>query len=694
MMNHCLYRGRPNRGSTFIIVIAILSLLVLIATTLSFTSRLEIIAASNFSEGIQSRMGAATGVARAAALFNQEVKYTSLIQEWAHPNGFLYSQAGELARPAEQHKQLFQSSLSEIYIFDESAKINVNTANEQILEALFVSLLHKNDLRSGLASTLAREIVRHRLGADGRPGKSDIPDEYVGDPRLPPYGDDKPFYNLEELLLLPNFTPEIYAALEPCLTIFSASEETYFNGSELVRKCSMNHAIPSEIYSTLRARFPRKNDDLLKQFAANIVDFRDPDTVPTLYPGSNPNHPIIGIEQTPSINEVFPDSPTLEEDGDDGQYVELYNPYSHPISIEGWQLNCGGSIAYLNGNIAPRGFVIVTDDYNEENDPTPEDQMVNYGSFYDIFGLVPNGTTKRIIEQPALNIPNASGTIYLHDAQGDLIDYFYYLGGVFGGANISLQRNDPRVRFWQRLSCMPFALNANYSPQNLDETRFAKEWQDHAFTSPAEVMYVSSGWAPAGGHQGTCWVYPMISNSTDAELDCRIIDLFTLINFTGQSPSLEAKRDETHRRNVSSISPRLKKPPVLGKVNINTAPVEVLQALPGIDQRDAERIMRYREGTLAAKAERSTSSHPSFFNNISDLLYNNVLWPDKGENKRIASFINLAKLITVKSRSCSVISKSTPPKGLLTDNANPIALKAILATDEQPTRVVFWRYLN
>ncbi len=694
MMNRGLYRGRPNRGSTFILVIAILSLLVLIATTLSFTSRLEIIAASNFSEGIQSRMGAATGVARAAALFNQDVQYTSLTQEWAHPNGFWSMQAGELARPAEQHKQLFQSSLSEIYIFDESAKININTANEQILEALFVSLLHKNDLPSRLASTLAREIVRYRLGADGRPGKSDIPNEYVGDPRLPPYGDDKPFYNLEELLLLPNLTPEIYAALEPCLTIFSASEETYFNGIELVRKCSVNYAIPSEIYSTLRARFPRKHDDLLKQFAANIVDFRDPDTVPTLYPGSDPNHPILGVEQTPYINDLFPDSPTLEEDGDDGQYVELYNPYSYPISIEGWQLNCGGSIAYLNGNIAPRGFVIVTDDYNEENDPTPEDQMANYGSFYDIFGLVPNGTTKRIIEQPALNIPNASGTVYLHNAQGDLIDYFYYLGGVFGGVNISFQRNDPRVRFWQRLSCTPFALNANYSPQNLDETRFAKEWQDHAFTSPAEVMYVFSGWAPAGGHQGTCWVYPSISNSTDAELDCRIIDLFTLINFTGRWPLLEAKGDGTHRKNVLPISPRLKNPPVLGKININTAPVEVLQALAQVDQRDAERIIRYREGTLAAKAERSTPSHPSVFNNISDLLYNNVLWSDKGENERIASFLNLANLITVKSRSCSVISKSTPSKGLLTDRSNRIALEAILATDEQPTRIVFWRYLN
>jgi type II secretory pathway component PulK len=694
MISQRLHRERSDRGSTFIIVIAILSLLVLIATTLSFTSRLEIVSASNFSEGVQSRVGAVTGVARAAELFAQEVRFTSLTQQWAQPDGYRAVQTGQMAQPAEQHTRLFESSLSEVYIFDESAKINVNTADEQTLEALFASLLGKNNLPAGLAPTLAQEIVRHRLGPDGNPGEPDTPHEFIGDPRLPPFGDDKPFYSLEELLLLPNFTQEIYSALEPCLTIFSASEETYSSGGEMVRKCSINYAPVSDIYSALRARFPQKPDELLMQFAANIMDFRDADAVPTVFPGSDPDHPILGIEQTPYINEVFPDSPTLEEDGDDGQYVELYNPYSHPISIEGWQLKCGGSIAYLNGSIAPKGFVIVTDDYNEANDPTPEDEEKGYGSFYDIFGLVPNGTTKRIIEEPALNIPNASGTIYLRDAHGNLIDYFYYLGGVFAGANMSLQRNDPRVRFWQRLTCTPFALNANYSPEDLDDVRFAADWQDHPFRSPAEVMYVFSGWATAGGHQGIGWIYPGIASSTDVELDCQIIDLFTLINFDARPVALDEKNDETRGKDLPPILLHLKSPPVIGRVNINTAPLDVLQALPELDKEDAERVVSYRQGIPAAEAGPTTPFSPFVFNNISDLLYYKVVWPNKSEKERIEEFINLANLITVKSRSCSVISRSTPPKGILTTNPNRIALKAILATDEQPTRVVYWRYLN
>ena len=68
---------RKNKGSTLIIVLVILSILALIATTLSFTSRLEVISSANFAEGIQARMSAATGVEAASILLPTTAPYTA-----------------------------------------------------------------------------------------------------------------------------------------------------------------------------------------------------------------------------------------------------------------------------------------------------------------------------------------------------------------------------------------------------------------------------------------------------------------------------------------------------------------------------------------------------------------------------------------------------------------------------------------
>ena len=70
-------------GSTLIIVLIILSLLALIAATLSFTSRLETISSANFSEGIQARMAAATGLETARSLLPARTPYTANTQSWA-----------------------------------------------------------------------------------------------------------------------------------------------------------------------------------------------------------------------------------------------------------------------------------------------------------------------------------------------------------------------------------------------------------------------------------------------------------------------------------------------------------------------------------------------------------------------------------------------------------------------------------
>jgi len=41
------------------------------------------------------------------------------------------------------------------------------------------------------------------------------------------------------------------------------------------------------------------------------------------------------LEETPLITEVYPDAAT-SVGGDEGQFVEIYNPWNHPITMTNW----------------------------------------------------------------------------------------------------------------------------------------------------------------------------------------------------------------------------------------------------------------------------------------------------------------------------------------------------------------------
>ena len=93
------------------------------------------------------------------------------------------------------------------------------------------------------------------------------------------------------------------------------------------------------------------------QFAANVIDYRDGDLVPTVY-GQDVTRlakPVYGVEPHPFITEVFVDiSELVDVDGDglitgaeadDGIYaVELYNPYPVPLDISNWRLGTKNGI--------------------------------------------------------------------------------------------------------------------------------------------------------------------------------------------------------------------------------------------------------------------------------------------------------------------------------------------------------------
>src|SRR5690606_22758368 len=64
---------RHRRGSTILLVISILSLLVLLAVTMTFASRMELSSAHNYSVGVQNRIASLTAVDAIARRLSESI---------------------------------------------------------------------------------------------------------------------------------------------------------------------------------------------------------------------------------------------------------------------------------------------------------------------------------------------------------------------------------------------------------------------------------------------------------------------------------------------------------------------------------------------------------------------------------------------------------------------------------------------
>jgi type II secretory pathway component PulK len=772
---------KNSRGSTLLIVLVILSVLSLIAATLSLTSRLEIISSANYAEGVQARMSAVTGVESASMLLTLNSPFTAYTQAWgAKGDG----------------SKRFSSSdydLADYIIVDESAKLNINAADRELLENAFASILKSNHYEKNIAYKLADEVIKYRLGPDGAPGKAgadddgdsgifdiladgldndkdgeidnpeeillsilddfidnnqdgivdsgsdglvfdgidndgdgkidekdegvDEDDEFIKDPAIAPNGDDKPFLSIAELRLLPSMTDEIYSILSRYVTVYSSCDPVFSLNGKSIAKINVNTASANEIYELLREVYPNRKISLLKQFSVNIVDARDADSVPSQISSDNPDMPFLGVEKIPFIFEVWPDSITDEFDGDDGQYIELYNPYDDPVSVDGWKIEIGGTSVYLNGNIASRGFLIVTDDYNNRNDPDPEDDEDGYGSLYDIFGVVGNGSSRRIIEKRELEIPNESGLVLLKDKWGKLIDYFSYDGGNFSGVKRSFQRDDPRIRASSCDFCTPFKLNVKYSG-SLDTLINAPfETRDTLFESPVDIMEVyagftsitSSGSSYDNLDTGRSWLLPQVKSSSKNMLDIRLVDIF-IMNSGIQMSSLEIleKLGNVREDILYRLSKKYKKSDHLfGKLNLNTAPAELLAAIPGLNINSAAKMEKFRLKLELDIKDGKAISYLAPFENVSDIVdflsFSDgrlIVNPDRSQ--ALSMLRDILPYITVQSSSFTVYSENTFTYPAYGKNAgkeprNPArsTVRALInLTPDGKSKIIDWCYLS
>jgi hypothetical protein len=90
------------------------------------------------------------------------------------------------------------------------------------------------------------------------------------------------------------------------------------------------------------------------------------------------------------------------------EYVELYNPNSVPVSLDGWVLqDCGAHQAILQGQIEGQSYKVIA-------------RSTNQGE---------NGGVNADLEMQDLFLPNGYGSVILFNQEGTLIDQVRYAPG-------------------------------------------------------------------------------------------------------------------------------------------------------------------------------------------------------------------------------------------------------------------------
>jgi len=719
------------------VLIVFFVLFVISAISLSFLyqMRLEREAASNYKDALLATYLAQAGLERAIAeLRNDTNHYDDLYENWAR--GFkenlgagyydvkLISEEGET---------------KDVGIIDEASKLNINFAGSGTFGEGWTS--YELDLKAldFIDEKRAQAILDYRYGPDKAPGKKGIDDdkdnkilsqdgidndadgevdekdEGIDEPDefypQNPFGDDNPFETVEEIRLVPGIGKWLSTKLKDYITIYSYDKNIDREGNLRV---NINHASPSEIAKALqRAGF---SEDEASQIAVNIVDFRDEDNNPTEYRGK------YGIEETPYINEIMPnftssvivavsdlakggikylkDKATeevkrkikekvgkdvpfvdkiIDEIASTGEeelgkevdkiiekykrrqrtkkeekfifftffrakpvfaeekisvtmdiqieWVELYNPYSFNCSLPGWKIKTSLREKMLFGIVPSEGYWVVLN----------------------IIIKLPEKTIGKEL------LDNFVDTVELINPKGQTVDKVTYYN--YGFPWRAWEKNDPRVREFAGFvpGGSPWFRNWHWMPEvgevTAKQVKTSFYVKNKPFASVGELGYIHSGkqWRTINLDKNGQWT---------------VLDKFT-ITWPPNKPSP-------------------------GKININTATKNVLQALPGIDSQIAEQIIDYCDSKNGPFDEIGEIAQ---VRGMQKLGFNG--WDDDGDgyvdedDEKEAILRGISNLITVRSNCFTVISLGRVIRGGKVVAEKKI--KAIVDRGCRPIKIKYYR---
>lgn len=603
------FKQSRERGSTVLLVLAMLTILLLLGIAFSYSTRLETQASTNYAQLAQARTSAATGLPMALPLMLKAAQgITTPLQSWSTVPQYVQKlvkgngngkgsqlSAAEMAAlnkagvPISQDKdgQLDSAPQANISIRDLSGMVNVNAVKDQAaMERVVTAVMPGGNVRQKSAVLLALRGDLEQVNTASRDVTTSAGDKTknldVRDPSA---------VLLDSLDRLKYggtsgraaFTDAEVEKLATNVTIFSQSPEMYNlpDGETHVPRIPLDSLEPRQVFNTLRQAFPGKKKELLLQFTANLIDFSDDDNEPTVLDDQGDSVTIsaemqtgltLGVEMTPLISEVYPDAETSIGFDDDGQFVEIVNPWSKSISLAGWSLRSKAGVSVpLTATLPGGGYLIITDNYDTPKPDVPP----GHGSVVSIFGATANGSSKQFMVYPTLDLTDRNGSVSLYDAEGNLVDVFAYgTSGSVDGKK-SFQRKDPMVRGYDVAEATPMAAAAGVSI-NADVNALTEAWEEGntTMTRVSQLFAISTGFAESnGGVAGlgspTGAVYPgqlaqmsvpnansgaqaNAANSGDTDplptnLDLRLVDVFTATRrHTETTDTLAAYEEENN----------------------------------------------------------------------------------------------------------------------------------------------------
>lgn len=503
-------------GVTLVLVLAILTILTLLGVSFTFVMRTEMQAADNFANKVQADYLAELGLTAAEnRLMAERIDSKKHLTVYS---GFTSKSLGVTLETGVV--------TPDVTVQDEESKLNLavalDTVNKEEWHRLSAErFLYARLTTNGFTYTRASTTINLLYSA----------------------------YQKNQLKTMDDLKKivgkQIYYVIANSVTFYSFESNIDQNSKQRV---DVNTASAEEIYNRLKDAIGKEQ---AARLAVNIVDFRDSDNVPTLLTVNGVTYR--GTELTPYINEVMPWSKTPDEKGNDGQYVELFNPYRDDIRVDGWRLEGAFGSIDLYGDVPAGGYFIITDKYSDDSTDVESDgysYQINYG----------NVDSDNLVENPGLDLSKSGDTLKLYDENGNPVDELTYGSSA---KDVSWEKDDPRVNdLNQKEHGTPYYKNNAYYPPNgkNDEDNLAYI-ANVPFRSIADLAFVSIA-SPE-----TPWrTLNIDGDTTGISLDS-VIDYLSII-------------DDKQR---------------IGAVNINTAPYDVLAALPGLNEAMAREIVTYRK---------------------------------------------------------------------------------------------------
>lgn len=370
--NECrglIYRTRNNNsGIALILVLGVLAVLVILATTFAFNMRLEQKAASNYLNAVITDCIARAGVEYAIALLRNDKEDTTRTYDvYTEPwhTSFTGIATGDCdndgdGNPDSKWISVFDAQNNliaayAIYVVDELSKININRAGNLSDGGVAGDdpgdpphgdnqgwTTSEIDLKAlpNIGATQQRNIVEYRYGADNKPGDSstdddndatpieadgidndgyggiddagegtDEPDEYIP---YNPFDYDVQFSTIEQIKLAGIGATTFWDAtaktgIKNLITVHSAcqgQDKCYYSGGWQDR-ININAVKESyDLYNMIENCGGVYTAEEARRYAGDIIDYGDVDYVPTVCWNYGTSTPYYGIEGL-QINEVM-----------------------------------------------------------------------------------------------------------------------------------------------------------------------------------------------------------------------------------------------------------------------------------------------------------------------------------------------------------------------------------------------------